>query len=157
MHSQQESRQGSQVTESFSQSSFGGYDEGETAGTLRYSGGDYGGGSETLVYVMGDTQTHASIEEGLSPTITARQYKDPPVTNGGGCDMDERVRRLTPLECERLQGFPDGWTDIPYKGKDHPSDSVRYKALGNSFAVPVVKWIGERIQMVEEMKRRKHD
>ena len=59
------------------------------------------------------------------------------------------VRRLTPVECERLQGFPDGYTDIPYKGKEHPPDGPRYKALGNSFAVPVVRWIGERIEMVE--------
>lgn len=54
------------------------------------------------------------------------------------------VRRLTPLECERLQGFPDGWTDIP-----GASDTARYKALGNSMAVPVMRWIGERIELVE--------
>lgn len=54
------------------------------------------------------------------------------------------VRRLTPKECERLQGFPDGYTDIKPKGKDTP-DGPRYKALGNSWAVPVVRWIGERI------------
>lgn len=58
------------------------------------------------------------------------------------------VRRLTPLECERLQGFPDCWTDVPYKGKP-ASDSARYKALGNSMAVPVMRWIGERIRQVE--------
>ena len=55
-----------------------------------------------------------------------------------------RVRRLTPVECERLQGFPDGHTDIKPKGKPTP-DGPRYKALGNSWAVPVVRWIGERI------------
>lgn len=60
------------------------------------------------------------------------------------------VRRLTPMECERLQGFPDGYTDIPYKGKEHPPDGPRYKSLGNSFAVPVVKWIGERLQACED-------
>ena len=54
------------------------------------------------------------------------------------------VRRLTPLECERLQGFPDGYTNIP-----GASDSGRYKALGNSMAVPVMRWIGERIQEAE--------
>lgn len=62
------------------------------------------------------------------------------------------VRRLTPLECERLQGFPDGWTDIPWKGKKHTPDSPRYKALGNSMAVPVMRWIGEGIQLVEDNK-----
>jgi DNA-cytosine methyltransferase len=60
------------------------------------------------------------------------------------------VRRLTPTECERLQGFPDGYTDIQPNGKQTP-DGPRYKALGNSMAVPVMRWIGERIQMVEEI------
>ncbi len=55
------------------------------------------------------------------------------------------VRRLTPVECERLQGFPDGWTDIPYKGKEHPIDAKRIEALGNSMAVPVMAWIARRI------------
>ena len=58
------------------------------------------------------------------------------------------VRRLTPTECERLQGFPDGWTDIPHKGKP-AADGPRYKALGNSMAVNVMRWIGQRIQQVE--------
>ena len=67
------------------------------------------------------------------------------------------VRRLTPKECERLQGFPDDWTKIPYKGKpaEQCPDGPRYKACGNSMAVPVMRWIGERIQMVDEMV--KHD
>jgi DNA (cytosine-5)-methyltransferase 1 len=58
------------------------------------------------------------------------------------------VRRLTPQECERLQGFPDGWTDVPHRGKP-AADGPRYKALGNSMAVPVMRWIGERIAAVE--------
>jgi DNA (cytosine-5)-methyltransferase 1 len=58
------------------------------------------------------------------------------------------VRRLTPVECERLQGFPDNYTDIKPKGKPTP-DGPRYKALGNSMAVPVMAWIGQRIQEVE--------
>jgi DNA (cytosine-5)-methyltransferase 1 len=56
-----------------------------------------------------------------------------------------QVRRLTPVECERLQGFPDNYTDIKAKGKPTP-DGPRYKALGNSMAVPVMAWIGKRIQ-----------
>ena len=61
------------------------------------------------------------------------------------------VRRLTPRECERLQGFPDDWTLIPYRGKpaEECPDGPRYKALGNSMAVPVMRWIGERIDMFE--------
>jgi hypothetical protein len=56
------------------------------------------------------------------------------------------VRRLTPVECERLQGFPDGYTNIPWRKKDESPDGPRYKALGNSWAVPNVRWIGQRIQ-----------
>lgn len=64
------------------------------------------------------------------------------------------VRRLSPRECERLQGFPDDYTQIPYRNKDAKDcpDGPRYKAMGNSMAVPVMRWIGERIQMVEEIK-----
>ena len=60
------------------------------------------------------------------------------------------VRRLTPVECERLQGFPDNYTNIPWRGKPESPDSLRYKAMGNSMAVPCMKWIGERIEMVEK-------
>ena len=61
-----------------------------------------------------------------------------------------QVRRLTPVECERLQGFPDNYTDIKAKGKPTP-DGPRYKSLGNSWAVPVVRWIGSRI--AQEVQR----
>ena len=67
--------------------------------------------------------------------------KQRPYVSDGG------IRRLTPMECERLQGFPDGYTDVTYRGKK-AAMGPRYKALGNSFAVPVVRWIGERIQEV---------
>ena len=59
------------------------------------------------------------------------------------------VRRLTPVECERLQGFPDNHTNIPWRKKDESPDGPRYKAMGNSMAVPVMHWIGERITKVE--------
>lgn len=61
------------------------------------------------------------------------------------------VRRLTPVECERLQGFPDNHTNIPWRKKPESPDGPRYKALGNSMAVPVMQWIGKRIQMVEDL------
>jgi DNA (cytosine-5)-methyltransferase 1 len=61
------------------------------------------------------------------------------------------VRRLTPTECERLQGFPDGYTNIPWRKKEEAPDSLRYKALGNSMAVPVMKWIGNRINNMEQL------
>ena len=64
-----------------------------------------------------------------------------------------QVRRLTPTECERLQGFPDNYTRISWRGKDAEKcpDGPRYKALGNSMAVPVMRFIGERIQAVQEI------
>jgi DNA (cytosine-5)-methyltransferase 1 len=77
-------------------------------------------------------------------------------TGGGNLPMvnvikQMAVRRLLPKECERLQGFPDNYTDIKPKGKATP-DAPRYKALGNSMAVPVMAWIGKRIQEVENIK-----
>jgi DNA (cytosine-5)-methyltransferase 1 len=64
------------------------------------------------------------------------------------------VRRLTPVECERLQGFPDNYTLIPYRGKP-AADGPRYKALGNSMAVPCMAWIGRRIAMVDALNSQK--
>nr|WP_280530642.1 DNA cytosine methyltransferase [Paraburkholderia sacchari] len=60
------------------------------------------------------------------------------------------VRRLTPCECERLQGFPDFYTAIPFRGK-RAADGPRYRALGNSMAIPPMRWIGERIQVVDSL------
>jgi site-specific DNA-cytosine methylase len=79
--------------------------------------------------------------------------------NGGGggnimphaLTPDLAVRRLTPRECERHQGFPDDYTLIPYLHKP-AADGPRYKALGNSLAVPVMRWIGERIARVDAIK-----
>ena len=83
------------------------------------------------------------------------------ITRGGEEPLSEKtktvVRRLTPLECERLQGFPDGWTDLgewtDSKGKKHKAaDSPRYKALGNSLALPFWKWLARRIVAQYESK-----
>ncbi len=75
---------------------------------------------------------------------------------GGGDETiilsSKRIRRLTPLECERLQGFPDNFTQIEWRGKpkeDCP-DGHRYKALGNSMAIPVVEWLGKRILLISQ-------
>ena len=70
---------------------------------------------------------------------------------GGDFIAHQTVRRLTPRECERLQGFPDDYTLVPHRNKPM-SDGPRYKALGNSMAVPVMRWIGERIQMVQKLR-----
>ena len=86
-------------------------------------------------------RTDSYIDDGLSSTLSARDYKD---RRELVVMADNRVRTLTPLEYERLQGFPDGHTLIPYEGK-LADDAPRYKAIGNSMAVPVMRWIGERI------------
>ena len=104
------------------------------AQTLQIRSGKDGGGKGALV------QDDLSANLGTHNSQTLFDMADGSMT----------VRRLTPTECERLQGFPDGWTDIPYKGKPHPSDTVRYKALGNSMAVPVMRRIGERIITFDE-------
>ena len=62
-----------------------------------------------------------------------------------------RVRRLTPTECERLQGFPDSFTNVPWRKKDTSPEGLRYKALGTSLAVPVMQWIGDGIDLVDKL------
>jgi len=76
----------------------------------------------------------------VASTESARQYKDATDLVCQAADGPLLIRRLTPLECERLQGFPDGWTDLP-----GASDSARYKALGNSVAIPCVEYVMRRI------------
>jgi DNA (cytosine-5)-methyltransferase 1 len=71
-------------------------------------------------------------------------------TSGPKLMQNMAVRRLTPVECERLQGFPDNHTNIPWRKKEESPDGPRYKAMGNSMAVPVMKWIGQRIEQVEK-------
>jgi DNA (cytosine-5)-methyltransferase 1 len=83
------------------------------------------------------------FEIGVSPTTK--------VNSVAAVATAMQVRRLTPVECERLQGFPDNYTNISWRKKDEAPDGPRYKALGNSMAVPVMRWIGERIQQAEEL------
>jgi len=98
------------------------------------------------------------------PTLAFHARQDPdsgPVTHP--LDTDEssigifngwRVRRLTPKECLRLQGFPDDYLDILYRGKP-AADGPKYKACGNAMAVNVMSWIGKRIQMMENLTSKK--
>jgi DNA (cytosine-5)-methyltransferase 1 len=83
-------------------------------------------------------------DDGAAYTLEARTVPQAIATSWA-------VRRLTPRECERLQAFPDCYTDIPWRGKDHAPDGPRYKALGNSMAVNCMRWLGRRIQMVQEI------
>jgi DNA (cytosine-5)-methyltransferase 1 len=90
---------------------------------------------------------YVRMDEATSKTLDAASGLNPTCSQGGTAVMQlMAVRRLTPVECERLQGFPDNYTAIPWRGKTETPDGPRYKALGNSMAVPVMRWIGERIQ-----------
>lgn len=139
----------------------------EVAGTLEASiGRSRGAGTPTSLltveqpYAVANCLTrrmhkgiNTTLDEGQTPIISfpanlsgtqQAGESDQSVTlqskNPTGVAQGLSVRRLLPVECERLQGFPDGWTDIP-----GASDTARYKALGNSWPVPVVRWVGERI------------
>lgn len=102
-----------------------------------------------LIYPAEDSiEEGALIQRDMSATLSTHNIQTP--ITGGREKRGLTVRRLTPRECERLQGFPDDYTDIPYRNKEHAPDGPRYKALGNSMAVPVMRWIGERIRTVEE-------
>jgi len=95
-----------------------------------------------VAITIASKQQAMTCEDNLASTLGANDYKEPQAV----C-VPMAVRRLIPVECERLQGFPDHYTRIPYRKKtaeDCP-DSPRYKALGNSMAVPCMAWIGKRI------------
>jgi len=88
------------------------------------------------------------VDKNVAQTLQASDAK---LSNQvSGVIQKMQVRRLTPTECERLQGVPDGHTLVPFNGKPM-ADGNRYKMIGNGFAIPCVKWIGKRIQMVEDM------
>jgi len=91
--------------------------------------------------------------DGTASTLKARDYKDATdlVVGQNTYSLTPKIRRLTPTECERLQGFPDNYTEIPWRNKpaeDCPA-GPRFKAMGNSMAVPVMRWIGERIHQID--------
>jgi len=113
----------------------------EISPTLRAEMGD----NQVSVACIGGQHPNAAIGENISPTLTNAMG-----AGGGHVPIigNMAVRRLTPVECERLQGFPDNYTNI----KEKCPDGARYKALGNSMAVPVMRWIGERINSYETMR-----
>ena len=100
----------------FSQDSYTKYSENDKCGALRAAGGMYGGGSETLVYSTSKNSYHTDAEENIANTLVATDYKDPPTVNS----PEYIVRRLTPTECARLQGFPDWWCSE--LGTDNPTE-----------------------------------
>ena len=101
----------------FSQEAYDKYVENNTGSSLRASGGMYGGGSETLVYSTSKNSYHTEAEENLANTLVATDYKDPPTVAE---EPQYIIRRLTPTECARLQGFPDWWCDD--LGTENPTE-----------------------------------
>ncbi len=102
------------------------------------------GMKQTTYVCMADDNANAAVDVECCGTLKC----------GGGAPQVARrmsVRRLMPRECERLQGFPDDWTRIPWRGRpaEECPDGPRYKAIGNSMAVPVMRWLGERIAMAD--------
>lgn len=118
----------------------------DSCGPTLSSGAGEGMNIQPSVLCMADDNAKAAIDEDMCGSLKVGGSA-PSIAQGRMV-----VRRLTPMECERLQGFPDNWTRIPYRGKpaEECPDGPRYKAIGNSFAVPVVRWIGERIAMADK-------
>jgi DNA (cytosine-5)-methyltransferase 1 len=101
--------------------------------------------SAAFKYTMGAKAHGIGYADEQSPTLDTKADSNAVLTPAMA------VRRLTPVECERLQGFPDEYTAIPWRSSTAANcpDGPRYKALGNSMATPVMRWIGERIQQQE--------
>ena len=130
--------------------------------------------------VMATGQGGAEVRSGSAPTLTCNHeapiaFDTSQITNPGNRANPQpgnpchtitagghtpkiadrsQVRRLTPLECERLQGLPENHTAVPFKGRAVAADGHRYKAIGNGFAVPVVRWLGQRIEAVQQIIER---
>lgn len=132
----------------------------EVAPTLTRHDRASGSTTSVVTYGVPSSQAHAQIDEELQGTLMAG-HSLPSVVFTLATHQDQHVtvdgyaRKLTPKECERLQGFPDDWTRIPWKGKpiDDCPDAPRYKACGNSMAVPVMRWLGQRIQENHEERK----
>lgn len=143
---------GAGVFHGFRMAAFGEYEEDQTASCMKQR--DYKDATDLVTHCIAENiigrQDHnggngQGHQEELSYTLNT--VAAPAVAT------PYAVRRLTPTECERLQGFPDGHTAIPWRNKtaDQCPDGPRYKALGNSMAVPVMRWIGERINYVDTL------
>ncbi len=117
-----------------------------------------GWNDENISFTLTSGDRHAIAFHGAQDPCPSERVFHPLGRNQGQeCCISNTIgiRRLTLIECERLQGFPDNYTQIPWRGKEKENcpDGHRYKALGNSMAVPVMKWIGSRLQDVDSIKR----
>ena len=142
------------VRQTFNEQSFSHYKESDKCSTLKAKAGNIGNGSECLI-----AEKTSIAVDGYNGAVTGEKTASLTCKNDGshsGPLVAEKtirwiVRRLTPVECERLQGFPDGYTDIgdwtDSKGKKHKyADSPRYKALGNSIALPQWFWLVQKMR-----------
>jgi len=168
------------LVHTYTQQKYDQYAEKNISPTLTKHGGMYNGGSEVLITdqqhvgtLMAQDgrlqcQDHQSlskliVEKQYAGTLTARDYKGPNTdgftpTSQHIVQHGPRVRRLTPIECERLQGFPDNYTQIAWNNKE-PKDcpaSHRYKCLGNSMTTNVMLWIGKRIDGINTQTHNKN-
>jgi len=147
---QQDAENGALIT-TYQNTGHGWWNEGEVGQTVRTPQG--GGSLEANVVVEGakdgdDLADPVSASEGKTYTHEGCTFRlHNVVEHPPSIATSMRVRRLMPVECERLQGFPDHYTLIEWKGKPAAEcpDGPRYMALGNSMAVPVMRWIGQRI------------
>lgn len=155
--------------QTFSEQSFSHYKESDKCSTLKAKAGNIGNGSECLIAEKHDSSKADGVQ--TKPFCAGFSYKIGAKAMGIGYEIEKAgtlsaerhdsavlektirwiVRRLTPVECERLQGYPDGYTDIgdwtDSKGKKHKyADSPRYKALGNSIALPQWFWLVQRMR-----------
>ena len=119
---------------------------GEVAATIGTPGSSVNASGPTVMQAVDVKQVQWASGGGQVENDTAQALRAGAEYNYQFARVAMQVRRLTPTECERLQGFPDGYTNIPWRKKDEAPDGPRYKALGNSMAVPCMRWIGERIQ-----------
>jgi DNA (cytosine-5)-methyltransferase 1 len=125
----------------------------EVSPTLR-SGGDGGYPNHAVAYSIREdagANTFSATPLAVTPALQALR---PSVQSHHAQTFiadSAKVRRLTPTECERLQGFPDGFTNVPWRKKDTSPEGLRYKALGNSMAVPCMQWIGDGIDLVDKL------
>ncbi|MCD2526822.1 phage N-6-adenine-methyltransferase [Providencia huaxiensis] len=128
------------VVDTFRLQSFGQYTQDDSASTLRSR--DDKSATDLIIFNPQAGGKTSSTLGASSETASCLQASQQPAVSANNI-----VRRLTPIECERLQGFPDNHTKVPFKDKsiDDCPDGHRYRALGNSMAVPVMHWIGERI------------
>lgn len=138
-----------------------GADAGEVAPTLRSMSHDAshanGGGQVAVAFnISGSSRQDFNVRPTDVAACLSTKSQEPSETTQNSITAVVasvmQVRRLTPVECSRLQGFPDDYLlQVPWRGKATPPDGPMYKALGNSFAVPCVSWIGKRLQMVAEI------